>query len=214
MQVVLVMFRGEGERRSFSIVRDVTVIGRREDCDFRIPLGEISRKHCRLIKDGDALRAEDLGSSNGTFVNGARVQEAQLAPGDTLKVGSVMFVVQIDGVPHEDEMQPAAPAAADSAMAMAAPPEEHELLNATAQSEVNHTAELSAEAADGDVEASHPTIDESATHEAGEEYDPMAILGSDPDASSVGSMMEDDQIAEDLIIELESRDHGHPNQQA
>jgi pSer/pThr/pTyr-binding forkhead associated (FHA) protein len=180
MQVVLVMFRGEGERRSFSIVRDVTVIGRREDCDFRIPLGEISRKHCRLIKDGDALRAEDLGSSNGTFVNGARVQEAQLAPGDTLKVGSVMFVVQIDGVPHEDEMQPAAPAAADSAMAMAAP----------------------------------PTIDESATHEAGEEYDPMAILGSDPDASSVGSMMEDDQIAEDLIIELESRDHGHPNQQA
>ena len=60
MQVVLVMFRGEGERRSFSIVRDVTVIGRREDCDFRIPLGEVSRKHCRLIRDGNTLRLDSL----------------------------------------------------------------------------------------------------------------------------------------------------------
>ena len=54
MQVVLVMFRGEGERRSFSLPRDVTVMGRREDCDLRIPLGEVSRKHCRLIADGEA----------------------------------------------------------------------------------------------------------------------------------------------------------------
>src|SRR5438309_10205906 len=97
MQVVLVMFRQDGERRSFSITRDVTVIGRREDCDFRIPLGEISRKHCRLIRDADNLRVEDLGSSNGTFVNGQRVQEALLGPGDTLSLGSVVFVVQING---------------------------------------------------------------------------------------------------------------------
>jgi pSer/pThr/pTyr-binding forkhead associated (FHA) protein len=106
MQVVLVMFRGEGERRSFSIARDVTVIGRREDCDFRIPLGEISRKHCRLTKENGALRVEDLGSSNGTYHNGTRVQAAELAPGDTLQVGSVAFVVQIDGTPAEDDMQP------------------------------------------------------------------------------------------------------------
>jgi pSer/pThr/pTyr-binding forkhead associated (FHA) protein len=106
MDVVLVMFRGEGDRRSFSIARDVTIIGRREDCDFRIPLGEISRKHCRLMKDGDVLRVEDLGSSNGTYHNGTRIQTAELAPGDTLQVGSVAFVVQLDGVPTEDEMQP------------------------------------------------------------------------------------------------------------
>jgi pSer/pThr/pTyr-binding forkhead associated (FHA) protein len=100
------MFRPEGDRRSFSITRDVTVVGRREDCDFRIPLGEISRKHCRLIKDQDALRLEDLGSSNGTFHNGERVQEAVLQPGDTMQVGSVVFVVQIDGVPADEELQP------------------------------------------------------------------------------------------------------------
>jgi pSer/pThr/pTyr-binding forkhead associated (FHA) protein len=106
MQVVLVMFRSDGERRSFSVVRDVTVIGRREDCDLRIPLGDVSRKHCRLIKEEDSLRVEDLGSSNGTHVNGQRVQEAELHPGDTVQVGPVVFVVQIDGVPADEELQP------------------------------------------------------------------------------------------------------------
>jgi pSer/pThr/pTyr-binding forkhead associated (FHA) protein len=213
MQVVLVMFRGEGERRSFSIVHDVTVIGRREDCDFRIPLGEISRKHCRLIKDGDTLRAEDLGSSNGTFVNGTRVQEALLSPGDTLKVGSVLFVVQIDGVPAEPDIQPvAAPVVAE--LPVEAPAEEDQLhATTTTQAEPPYEADMAAHAGD------EPTVDEeSAPHsepapaEGSEEYDPMSILAADPDASSVGSMMDDDRIAEDLIVELEQQDHSHPNQ--
>ncbi|MGH7180043.1 MAG: FHA domain-containing protein [Tepidisphaeraceae bacterium] len=106
MQVVLVMFKGDGERRSFSIVKDLTVIGRREDCDFRIQLGEISRKHCKLLRDNGSLRVEDLGSSNGTFHNGARVQEAELQAGDTLQVGSVAFVVQIDGSPPDEDLAP------------------------------------------------------------------------------------------------------------
>jgi pSer/pThr/pTyr-binding forkhead associated (FHA) protein len=106
MQVVLVMFRADGERRSFSIVRDMTVVGRREDCDLRIPLGEVSRKHCRLIKDGEAIRLEDLGSSNGTFHNGERTREATLAPGDTIQIGPVTFMVQIDGAPADEDMQP------------------------------------------------------------------------------------------------------------
>jgi pSer/pThr/pTyr-binding forkhead associated (FHA) protein len=106
MQAVLVMFRNDGERRSFSISRDMMVIGRRQDCDLMIPLGEISRKHCRIIRDDDTLRLEDLGSSNGTFHNGRRIQEAVLEPGDTVQVGPVSFVVQIDGVPDDDEIQP------------------------------------------------------------------------------------------------------------
>ena len=46
MGVVMVMFRADGQRRSFSITRDMTVVGRREDCDLRIPLSDVSRKHC------------------------------------------------------------------------------------------------------------------------------------------------------------------------
>jgi predicted component of type VI protein secretion system len=114
MQVVLVMFRADGERRSFSLPRQVTVIGRREDCDLRIPLGDVSRKHCRFIIEEDTLRVEDLGSSNGTYHNGVRIQEAVVQPGDTVQVGPVPFVVQINGVPADDEIQPTrAPAAAD-----------------------------------------------------------------------------------------------------
>ncbi|MGE5610201.1 MAG: FHA domain-containing protein [Bacillota bacterium] len=111
MQVVLVTFKKGGARRSFSLPQETTVIGRREDCDIRIPLGEVSRKHCRLIMEGDALRVEDLGSSNGTFLNGARVQESPVQPGDQLQIGPVVFTVQINGVPADDEIQPAAPAA-------------------------------------------------------------------------------------------------------
>src|SRR5437588_3172044 len=87
MQAVLVMFRSDGERRSFSVTRDITVVGRREDCDLRIPLGDVSRKHCRIIRDGESLRVEDLGSSNGTYHNGQRVQEAPLSPGDSIQRG-------------------------------------------------------------------------------------------------------------------------------
>jgi pSer/pThr/pTyr-binding forkhead associated (FHA) protein len=120
MQVVLVMFRADGERRSFSLPRTITVIGRREDCDLRIPLGDVSRKHCRFIADNDVLRVEDLGSSNGTFHNGVRIQEAVVSPGDSVQVGPVMFVVQIDGVPGDEEIQPpvaAAPTADDTNVA-------------------------------------------------------------------------------------------------
>src|SRR5919107_4491402 len=106
MQVVLVMFRPDGQRRSFSIARDMTVIGRREDCDLRIPLGDVSRKHCRLVRDSDILKIEDLGSSNGTYLNGRRVQEALLSPGDSIQVGPVVFVLQVDGEPADDELNP------------------------------------------------------------------------------------------------------------
>lgn len=106
MQVVLVMFQAGGERRSFSLPRSVTTIGRREDCDLRIPLGEVSRKHCRIITEGESLRLEDLGSSNGTFLNGVRVQEAVIQAGDTIQVGPLAFVVQIDGYPADEQIQP------------------------------------------------------------------------------------------------------------
>jgi predicted component of type VI protein secretion system len=117
MQAVLVMFRPDGERRSFSVVRDITVVGRGESCDLRIPLSEVSRKHCRIVRDGDTLRLEDLGSSNGTYLNAQRIQEALLQPGDSLQVGPVVFVLQVDGGPADDELNPVMVDAAAAAAA-------------------------------------------------------------------------------------------------
>ena len=112
MGVVMVMFRADGQRRSFSITRDMTVIGRREDCDLRIPLSDVSRKHCRLIVNGETIKAEDLGSSNGTYINGERIQQAELGAGDTLQIGPVVFVVQMNGFPADDDLQPVTAASA------------------------------------------------------------------------------------------------------
>lgn len=109
MEVVLFMFRANGATRSFPLMREVTVIGRREDCDLRIPLTEVSRKHCRLIIGAEDVRIEDLGSSNGTFHNGQRIQESAVQPGDYLQVGPVIFAIQIDGLPAEEQILPPAP---------------------------------------------------------------------------------------------------------
>ena len=139
MQAVLVMFRNDGERRSFSISREMTVIGRRQDCDLMIPLGEISRKHCRIIRDDDTLRIEDLGSSNGTFHNGRRIQEAVLSAGDTIQVGPVAFVIQIDGVPDDDEIKPQLAATAAGAGLGAMSDDDEDTLEALPDDELEPT---------------------------------------------------------------------------
>lgn len=134
------MFRSDGDRRSFSLTRDITVVGRREDCDLRIPLGEVSRKHCRLVRDGDSLRLEDLGSSNGTYHNGQRVQEAVLSPGDSIQVGPLVFVLQIDGSPPDEELAPVHVHTDDASEA--APSTERGPLQPTAQSDAATVDEL------------------------------------------------------------------------
>lgn len=99
MNVVLIAFRSSGERRDFRVAASPYTIGRKPDCNLRIPSAAVSRKHCELSLEADALKVRDLGSSNGTFLNDVRVQEAALAAGDRLTVGNITFTVQINGQP-------------------------------------------------------------------------------------------------------------------
>ncbi|MEO0588759.1 MAG: FHA domain-containing protein, partial [Planctomycetota bacterium] len=62
------------------------------------------RQHCRIALDDDGVIVEDLGSSNGTFVNEDRIQRQTLNPGDAILVGPVVFTVVIDGEP--DNVKP------------------------------------------------------------------------------------------------------------
>lgn len=101
MQVNLVYFRRDGERRDFQVDKPACVLGRRQDCDLQIPLMGISRQHCQLSVQGTKISVKDLGSSNGTYVNGKRVEQAELTAGDRLQVGLVLFTVQVDGQPAE-----------------------------------------------------------------------------------------------------------------
>lgn len=100
MKVVLVRFRG-GQRRELPLEGAHVVVGRRPDCDVRIPTLDVSRQHCELNLADDSVKVKDLGSSNGTFVNGKRVTEIELNPGDRLQIGPVSFTVQIDGKPED-----------------------------------------------------------------------------------------------------------------
>lgn len=70
-------------------------IGRAVRADFIVDAPLVSRCHCRLeISPGGQLQVEDLGSTNGTFVNDRRVDRAALAAGDTLRVGRATLVVE------------------------------------------------------------------------------------------------------------------------
>lgn len=64
-------------------------LGRSRGADFSVPSFMLSRLHCRVSADGDALEVEDLQSTNGTYVNGERVSTARLQNGDKLRVGDV-----------------------------------------------------------------------------------------------------------------------------
>lgn len=100
MTVVFVTFGKSGERKEITLEKKLTVIGRKTDADLRIPLSEISRAHCEIAMNGKGVTLRDLGSSNGTFVNGERVEEdTELVAGDRVRIGPVTFIVQIDGKP-------------------------------------------------------------------------------------------------------------------
>lgn len=100
MDISLVMVKADGTSREFKISKDKTTIGRDETAKLRIPVASVSRIHCELIVDDDEeLGVKDLGSANGTWVNGKRIKATELSPGDLLAVGPVVFVVKIDGFP-------------------------------------------------------------------------------------------------------------------
>jgi pSer/pThr/pTyr-binding forkhead associated (FHA) protein len=101
MEVKLVMFKPNGQRRDFDVKKPLTIIGRGENCDLRIPLVSISRRHAEVAFTGAALKVKDLASSNGTYVNGKRINECALKAGDRLVVGSIVFTVQVNGEPEQ-----------------------------------------------------------------------------------------------------------------
>ena len=69
-------------------------MGRAPRADFVVDAALVSRVHCRFtLKSTNELELEDLGSTNGTFVNGKKVKKTVLANGDKLTVGRVLFVV-------------------------------------------------------------------------------------------------------------------------
>lgn len=77
------------------ITRDLTLVGRKEDCDLRLDHKSVSKMHCVIVKTDGLLLLRDLGSTNGTRINGQRVRRAALLPNDQLAVATFKFRVQL-----------------------------------------------------------------------------------------------------------------------
>lgn len=98
---------------SIELVKDLTVLGRDEDCDVHIDNKGISKLHCVIVKTDGLLLLRDLGSTNGTRVNGQRVRRAALLPNDTLALANVKYTVkfgiELETATPEPEVKPAGP---------------------------------------------------------------------------------------------------------
>jgi pSer/pThr/pTyr-binding forkhead associated (FHA) protein len=92
------------------LVRDMSVVGRKEDCDVRLDHKSVSKQHCVIVKTDGLLLLRDLGSTNGTRVNGQRVRRAALLPNDQVSFASLRFRVflgpgDVEPAPGEHTMQ-------------------------------------------------------------------------------------------------------------
>jgi pSer/pThr/pTyr-binding forkhead associated (FHA) protein len=74
-------------------LKDSTVIGRAADCDISLAAAHLSRRHAQLFIIDGALFVKDLGSANGTFLNGKQVMEARVKRGDELRFDALTFGV-------------------------------------------------------------------------------------------------------------------------
>jgi pSer/pThr/pTyr-binding forkhead associated (FHA) protein len=79
--------------------RPLTLVGRHSDCDVRLESQRVSRHHCCLAMMCDGVAVRDLGSTNGTRINGRRITEGWLRPGDELTIGRFRYHLTI--VPSE-----------------------------------------------------------------------------------------------------------------
>ena len=139
------------------------------------------------LKPGETVRVEDLGSSNGTYRNGERVQQAELAAGDTLQIGPVVFVLQVDGFPADEDLSPVttqAGAAETSTPAAAA---------ASASDNGEDVVDLETTTTGGDDAA------------AGE-FDPMEALES-AEGSAFDFQIDESQHGEQSPVDLEESGH-------
>ncbi len=77
----------------FELTRDVVLVGRGDDCDLRVEHKSVSKRHCVLVRTDGLVLLRDLGSTNGTRVNGTRVRRAALLPNDQLAFANFRFTL-------------------------------------------------------------------------------------------------------------------------
>ena len=78
-----------GDGRRVHVGEQPLTIGRDGDCDVVLGHSEVSRRHAEIVRDGEGFMVVDLGSLNGTKVNGVGIDQRRLSPGDEIMIGGV-----------------------------------------------------------------------------------------------------------------------------
>jgi len=111
MQLSLLVFRGAHEGKEIAIRQSHFCIGRDESCEFSVPCMAVSRRHAAFLVREDRVLVRDLGSRNGTFVNGAAItSEREVWHNDQLRLGPLMFRILIRPQPIPCPTQESRPA--------------------------------------------------------------------------------------------------------
>jgi pSer/pThr/pTyr-binding forkhead associated (FHA) protein len=84
---MLVVVRGPNAGARFLLDRDATTVGRHPDCEIFLHDVTVSRRHSEVRREGPRFTLRDLGSLNGTYINGDRVEETVLSSGDEVQIG-------------------------------------------------------------------------------------------------------------------------------
>lgn len=93
----LVITSGTGEPRALSLTSRLATLGRGTDCDLRLDDTGVSRRHAEVRLDAGGATVTDLGSTNGTTVNGERIRSRRLTDGDELVLGSTTLTFRQGG---------------------------------------------------------------------------------------------------------------------
>jgi pSer/pThr/pTyr-binding forkhead associated (FHA) protein len=91
MPFQLTIAEGQESGKAFSFEQNAITIGRTDECDVVLYDPGVSRQHARIFSEGTSYFVEDMGSANGTKVNGQAVKKHQLSEGDSVALGAVVF---------------------------------------------------------------------------------------------------------------------------
>ena len=90
--VVLIYPQGPDMGRRFPLDKDEFVLGRGSDCDIQVDRDSVSRRHAKIVRDGENWAVEDLNSTNGSYVNDVQITaRTTLRDGDLAKIGAAIF---------------------------------------------------------------------------------------------------------------------------
>ena len=91
----LIVQEGPSPGQQFELTRSEIVLGRDPGVELSLPSPVVSRRHARLLRQGDAYLLEDLGSSNGTYLNGQKIgsERLRLTSGDRIGLGQAILLL-------------------------------------------------------------------------------------------------------------------------